>query len=472
MTAAIPSYTRTLGAWIAASGSLELPPDVIAIAKLLTLDTLGCGLLASQLPWTRRLLETVRDIEAPGPALVWGHADRFSPASTAMINGTAVQGFELDDVGPGSHFGSVTVTVALALAGSRPVSGSQFLRAVVTGIETGSRISEGVGREPHVGNGFHGPGLFGTFAAAATAASLLGLDEEQSTHTLSTAAQFAGGLMATHHGGMGKRLLAGKAAHSGTLAAQLSSHGFTNIDNVFECGYGSFSLAFTGGRGPADLSLLTDGLGESYRTRAEKFKRWACRAPIHPALDAVTSMRAERDFTAAEVEEVEVQLPWGSFKAVGFPYQPAGVATAQLNLQYCLAAMLLEGQVFVAQFDEHRLASPDILDLVSRIRVTHAPALDDPSLGPKPRDTIVRIALADGQVLERRSGAGLLPARDETAAVIVPAKFKSITANVIDAGTQAAIADCCTRLDQAADVAEITGLLEVPPRRVTVPAPG
>jgi aconitate decarboxylase len=456
-----PSRARQLGAWIAGSQKLDLPPDVLRVARLLALDAIGCGLLASSLPWTLRLLDTVRDAEAPGPALVWGHHERFSPASAALINGTSVQGFELDDVGPGSHYGSVTMTVGLALADARPQSGLRLLQAVVTGIEVASRIAEGVGRGPHVRNGFHGPGLFGTFAAAATAASLLGLDETQSTHALSTAAQFAGGLMATHHGGMGKRLLAGKAAHSGTLAAQLSAHGFTNIDDIFECGYGSFPTAFTGGHGPADLSLLTAGLGETYRIRELKFKRWACRAPIHPALDDVAGLRAETSFTARDVERVEVSLPEGSFKAVGFPYRPATVATAQLNLQYCLAVMLLDGQVFVAQFDQRRLDRPDVMEMVGRIQVRHDPALDDPALGPKPRDTVVRITLGDGRVLQRRSGAGLLPAREATSAAAVRDKFTAITAGVIAPRAQGDLIAACDRLDQLADVAELTRLLEV-----------
>jgi aconitate decarboxylase len=230
-------------------------------------------------------------------------------------------------------------------------------------------------------------------------------------------------------------------------------------------------MAFTGGRGPRDLALLTEGLGESYRIREERFKRWACRAPIHPALDAITAMRAGRPFSAAEVARVDVQLPWGSFKAIGFPYEPSSVATAQLNLQYCVAVMLLDGEVFVRQFDEARLARPDILDVISRITVTHDPALDDPALGPKPRDTIVTITLTDGQVLLHRSGAGLLLARDEVSTQAVADKFAVISANAIGPGTQAAIAERCARLEEIADVRELIELLRVSSRQAA-PASG
>lgn len=453
------THTSQLGEFIAHSAELRLPADVVATVKLLALDAIGCGLLASSLPWTLRLLETIRHVESPGPALVWGHTDRFSPANTAMINGASVQGFELDDVGPGSHYGSVTMTVALALAGAHQISGADVVRSVVVGIEVASRIADGIGRKPHVEIGFHGPGLFGTFAAAATAASLLRLDEAASTHALSTAAQFAGGIMAMHHGGMAKRLLAGKAAHSGTLAAQLSQHGYTNVDNVFECGYGSFSQAFTGGQGPVDLSLLTAGLGERYRVRELKFKRFACRGPIHPALDAAGTLRAEHGFSAADIDHIDVALPLGSFRAVGWPYQPASVATAQLNLQYSLAVLLIEGRVFIEQFSEDRLRRADILDLAHRIRPRHDPALDDPALGPKPRDTLVRITLNDRQILERRSGAGLVPATDPGVADTLHDKFAALSTGVLDSAERHTVMDMCDRLDELADANDLVAHL-------------
>jgi hypothetical protein len=53
-------------------------------------------------------------MEAPGRIPVWCTPLRFSAPTAAMINGTAVHGFELDDVGPGGHNGSVTLSSALA----------------------------------------------------------------------------------------------------------------------------------------------------------------------------------------------------------------------------------------------------------------------------------------------------------------------------------------------------------------------
>ncbi len=37
---------------------------------------------------------------------------------------------------------------------------------------------------------------------------------------------------------------------------------------------------------------------------------------------------------------------------VGWPYVPQGLTSAQLNLPFCVATLLLEGDVFVDQFTE------------------------------------------------------------------------------------------------------------------------
>ena len=47
-----------------------------------------------------------------------------------MINGTAVHAFELDDIGPGGHNGSVTLTSALAIAEHRGgLTGAELINA-------------------------------------------------------------------------------------------------------------------------------------------------------------------------------------------------------------------------------------------------------------------------------------------------------------------------------------------------------
>src|SRR5205814_424587 len=145
------------------------------------------------------------------------------------------------------------------------------------------------------------------------------------------AGQQCAGLMATQHGGMGKRLLAGKAAHSGTLAALLAAHGFTNIPNIFECEYGGFCSTFTGGHQDTyRLEALVSGLGTEWASANLNFKMWACRVPIHPTLEALDSLRQQHGLEPDQIERVRVVLDEGAYKAVGFAWAPTTPTSAQL----------------------------------------------------------------------------------------------------------------------------------------------
>jgi len=461
-------HTRKIAEYIASSHDEALPADVEQKAKLIVLDALGCGLLGSRMPWTERLVATLRDTESPGKALVWGTDARFSAALAAMANGTSVHGFELDDVGSGGHNGSVTVTSGLALAETGyPVSGRALLRAIVTGIEVAARVEACCDDIPRTHMGFHGPGLWGVFASMGTCARIMGLSADQAVNAIGTAAQQAASLMGTQGGGMGKRLLAGKAAHSGMLAAQLAAHGFTNVDNIFECGYGSFPSAFCGGRDDFKLDELDKDFGSTWLTRGVNFKLWAARVPIHPSMEAIKALRREDPLDPESVEHVLIRLPVGSFRAVGFPYRPTTVTSAQLNLQYCAAIMLLENDVFLPQFSEEKIGSPAVLAMVERIEIVHDPELDR-RMGDKiSPETRVEVTLKDGRTLAAtgrlRGTSGDPVSRDE-----VVAKFRKTSGEALERAAQDQLIEACDRLEQLDDARELLRPIEelaVPGRR-------
>src|SRR5262245_4347257 len=189
-------YTQALAEYVAGSTFDRLPKTIVEHVKLLVLDTLGVGVFGASLPWSERLRATAQAMEAPGRSSVWCTSLKFSAPTAAMINATAVHAFELDDIGPGGHNGSVTLGSALAAAAHRGgLSGAGLINAIVVGIETAARVNACVGRVPHEGLGFHGPGLYGTFASLASAARALGLGAADVVHALGHAGQQAASLM-------------------------------------------------------------------------------------------------------------------------------------------------------------------------------------------------------------------------------------------------------------------------------------
>jgi 2-methylcitrate dehydratase PrpD len=453
------TYTRGLAEYIASSTFEILPQTVVEHVKLLVLDTIGAGLLGAGLPWSERLRATMQATEAAGPAAVWGTRLRFSAPTAAMLNGTAVHGFEIDDVGAGGHNGSVTLTSALAMAqhGAR-LSGRGLINAIVVGIETASRVSRCTRRIPHVEMGFHDPGLMGTFAAAATASRTLGLSPDDVVHALGHAGQQAASLMFTHHGGMGKRLLAGQAARAGTFAALLAVHGFTNADNVFEAEYGGFCAAHTGNRRPPayDLTQLTKNLGSDYHTLGANFKMWACRVPNHATLEAIKELRQKHPIPPEEVAQVQIRLSKGYFQNVGWPYEPTTITSAQLNLHYVAAIMLLENDVFVDQFTESKIRAPKVLDMIQKLRIIHDPSMDGMEAA---EGNPVEITLKDGTVLSAW-GRVLNSVQRPTTHADVLQKFRKMTAACLSTAAQDDMIALCGRLETVEDATVLVAMME------------
>src|SRR3546814_12906158 len=79
--------------------------------------------------------------------------------------------------------------------GGRPLGGKRFLTAFNAGFEVACKIAEAIDPD-HYMRGFHTSGTIGTFAAAVTAAKLLGLDNGGIARTLGAAAAMAAGIRA------------------------------------------------------------------------------------------------------------------------------------------------------------------------------------------------------------------------------------------------------------------------------------
>ena len=138
ITSALSGGLSILSRYVALGGVVSGILGGIA-TKLLILDSLGCALYGADLPWTRILQQTLSGLEGGGQGggvSVWGTPLRLSAPHAALVNGTQVQGFELDDVHRQGvlHVGAVVLPALLAVAEMRPgMSGREFLASAVAG---------------------------------------------------------------------------------------------------------------------------------------------------------------------------------------------------------------------------------------------------------------------------------------------------------------------------------------------------
>jgi 2-methylcitrate dehydratase PrpD len=383
----------------------DVPTEVIARAKGVILDGLGCGLYGSDLKWTQILLRVIKQLEpGGGQATIWAHSDTSSATNAALINGTMVQGYELDDahIGGALHTCSIVLPAALAAAeivGADNVDGAKLLLAIIAGFESGPRVGICMRGEQMGVNGWHSGAIIGPFPAAISAGVILGVNSEQMFHALGIAGTQASGLMAVQYGSMVKRMHHGKAAQSGLYGALLAAEGFTGIEDVFEEKYGGFCSTFTHSTDEFDLEALVDGLGERWETMRFTIKAYACKMNNHAAVNAIDELVKSAGLKAEDVEAITIAVTEAVVKQCGWwPYEPKGLTAAQLNTGFCVAMRLIEGDVFVDQMVEENVARPDLVALANKVRVVRSVAREQKGNDYR-YGADVEVRLKDGRVL-------------------------------------------------------------------------
>lgn len=422
--------TAVLGAF-AASIPSAIPADVRRHATLSLLDSVGCGLYGSTLPWTRILRRTVQGLDSGGRGSVLGQASKLSAPHAALVNGTAIHAFELDDLHPRSivHVGSVTVPAALAAAEHIGLdSGAVFLNAVIAGYEVMVRVGMSMGAA-HLVAGWHPTATHGTIGAAVAASIVLGLDAAGISDAIGIAATQSAGLMSSQYGSMVKRFHAGRAAQSGLYAALLASNGFAGIDDVLESPYGGYCTTFS----PTyDALALTAGLGRVWETSKIGFKSYSTNGSCHPTIDALLELRRAHGFGIDDVESVEIACSSATYHHVGWPYRPDSVTTAQMNLSYIVAVVLADGAAFIDQFTNERISDPELVAFTQRVTVAADPDID--RLGDQARHrTRLTVRLSDGRKFHVEKLFAHGSARDPLTDEEVQRKFDIMAAKVLSA---------------------------------------
>jgi len=455
-------HTRRIADFVSQLRFEQIPEPVRERGKLLVLDSLGCAIYGAKLEWCRILQQTFGDLDASRTTTIWGTAQKLSSTNAALVNGTQVQGFELDDVHRDGvlHCGAVTLPALVAVAESHAsMSGREFLAAAIAGYEIGPRVGRCMGQE-HIGQGWHSGATLGVFSAVAGAACGLKLDPEQTVHALGIAGTQAAGLMAAQYGAMVKRMHAGRSAQSGLYGALLAKAGFTGIRDVFEAPYGGFCTTFSRSTDRFNLDALSAGLGSEWEAMRVALKFYSCVGSNHTTLDAIRDIRKRRPFTLDELDRIVVHGSRVTADHVGWPYKPEGLTSAQLNLPYCVATLLLEGDVFVEQFTEAAVTDRGRMELSRKVEVIEDPAIT--ARGARFRHMVrVDVYLRDGSMhtetreAPRGSEHSFAPEGD------IVDKFRKLTRAAMPKDHQDALVEAVLKIETLADARGLIQLLQV-----------
>jgi 2-methylcitrate dehydratase PrpD len=453
-------YTRGIAEFVSGLKFDAIPEEVRHRLKLLMLDALGCALYGADLEWCRILQDSLSKVDSTRECAVWGTKKKLSAPHAALANGTAVQGFELDDVHRAGvlHVGAVVLPALVPIAELKGgMSGREFLTSAVAGYEIGPRVGLCMG-PAHIASGWHSGATLGVFSAAAGAARGLKLDAEETVHALGIAGTQAAGLMAAQFGAMVKRMHAGRSSQSGLYGALLAKSGFTGIVNVLESEYGGFCTTLSQSKDQFNLRELTAGLGETWQTMGIALKFYACVGTNHTTLDAIRDMQRERRFGPRDVKRIVVHGSQVTVNHVGWKYVPQGLTSAQLNLPYCVATWLIDGDCFVDQFTEDKVADPARMKLAEKVEVIHDPAIT--ALGAKFRHKVhVEAHFNDGTIMKRTVEAARGSEKKFASDAEIVEKYEKLASKALPKARVARLRDAVLGLEKLKDASELARLM-------------
>lgn len=407
-----------LARWSVELQSDQVPAEVRDAARRHLLDGVGCLIAGLRSGSVSAAVTVATELGGPPEAVVIGAGVRLSAPAAAFANGSLLHALDFDDTHADGlvHATAVVLPTAFAVGEQTGAPGEQILLAAVAGYEAICRIAAA---SPH---GFHARGLHatkvaGVFAAALTAARLLGLDASRTTDALGIAGSSAGGLLeflAT--GASTKQMHPGSAAAGGILAARLAAAGASGPASVFE---GSNGLYAALSARPADPARIVDGLGTTWETTRITIKPFPCCQLSHASIHALAPLAAEGRVPAAEIAEIVAHVHPDGIAVVCEPaadkVTPRSSYDAKFSLPWTLAALLLDGAITVDTYAEDAIARPEVADLARRVRSVPVPS--DPPAADAPGHVEVR--LTDGrQIVRRHHATDAPPGSDQLDAMV------------------------------------------------------
>lgn len=320
-----------------------------ARARLHLLDWIGCAAAGSVEP-AGQVLRRHRATSISAQAFVWGGLGNI---------------LEMDDVDKRAllHPGPSIIPAALALARETGASISDLLTAIVRGYEATIRLGRAVGPAHYAL--WHSTGTCGAIGAAASSASLLALDRNQTAHAMALAISQSSGLWHTRHDpmSMGKQLHTAAAARAGLESALLARDGFLGPLNILEGAQGFFEAMCADGD-PKDVLRVWSA---DWLIHEVSFKPWPACRHAHAVIDAALELRAAID--VSNDAAIEVRTYGDALKFCDKPH-PNTVIEAKFSLQHCVAICLLRGTPSLEDFELPAINDPDVVAIRKRVQVS------------------------------------------------------------------------------------------------------
>ncbi|MBI4330465.1 MAG: MmgE/PrpD family protein [Chloroflexi bacterium] len=450
-------YTEMLAEFIVQTRYKDMPLEAIEVARKHILDGLAVGLRGSIEPAGMTVARYVSALGGRAEAGVIAGGFGTSAPQAALANGVMTHVLDFDDYASAwhGHPTAVLLPTVLALGERERVSGERMLAAFIIGWEAGARIFSACDGLRLADMGWHPTAIIGTMGAAAAAARILDLNEQETRRALGIAGSQAGGLK-KNSGTDTKSFHAGNAARSGVVAASLAQLGFSADEDILEGELG-LPVVMTGER---DSSKLTGLPGHAFSivSSGATVKVYPSCAATHRSIDAMLELVRRHDLHAEDVVEIRCKVHPQVTRRMRF-HSPKTMLEAKFSLEYCLAAALLDGELTLGQFTDEKVNSARSRELMQRVR--HIPREHDPAdshdVSSLPQGVAVR--LRDGAEYSHEVSFPLGSPENPVDWDWVVDKFQDCTRGILSLADGNRVKDIVSNLEEVHDITELTRII-------------
>jgi 2-methylcitrate dehydratase len=429
-----------------------LPTDVVASAKRVLLDTLGCAFGAVGSDPANIAEATIRKTFGEGnTATVIGYPRLATVEGALFVNGVLVRSLDMNDtyIGTEPLHPSEVLPAALALCEEKGRSGRDLIEAMVVGYEASMRINDAIS---FIERGFH-PLCAASYGIPLIAGKIWGLPKGAIANAVGTAGARGFTSFVVNSGAISMMKSMGLAATAvdGVFATRLAAQGFTGPSGTLE--WLASKMKPTKEDFAVDLELAR------YRLPRVAFKRFPVQIELQAVAEAGVLLSPRMKGRAQDIRAITVETYPGIIERVADPakFRPQTRGTADHSLPICLAMALLDGDVTVSQFEKDRWRGSDVMALVEKTSVKPGESLI--AKFPKGRGANVEIVFADGQSLRETVEVPEGDADRPLSRASLERKFMNFAIPVVSKAGAERIMSLVASLEELKDIRELTQAL-------------
>lgn len=423
--------THILAKYAATATIDQVPESVRKEASRTLLNWVGCAVGGSRQGAPSHAVAALKPFSGPAQASLFGRTERLDALHAALVNGISSHVLDYDDTHLKTiiHPAGPVASALTAFAEYQPISGVEFMNALVIGCEIECRIGNSVYPE-HYAMGWHITGTTGVFGSAAAIGRVLKLNEQQMAWALGLAASQPVGLK-VQFGSDTKAFHPGRAAQNGMLAALLAQQGYTAAENAIE-GFDGWGQAMSSRHNWAEI---TEGLGTRYELALNTYKPFACGIVAHPSIDAAIQLRAEGELTPGQIKSVALKVHPLVLNLMGKTTPHTGLE-GKFSIYHATAVALVTGRGGEQAFTDEAVNDPVVVGVRDKVTATVDPAI-------KSDQVDMTIELTDGRtlhkIIEHAVGSQDHPMSDAQ----LEEKFSGLSENILSPERSRALMDLC-----------------------------